>query len=209
MSFSKLICFDHSLYSKMIKAVLVYISREGCAFCTRFDPEWQKIKQIKQNCSGPSPQILFRQYRLPTDKIPESLFVYERWYPMLILIPYMSYVRSFTGEDDSPITDAIVLNGTTTMVAGKMRVDYHNPNKTQVNLQTVCSWVDRNVKDSSNIELCNMGSSSSAPFSTTIPSAPVPIWFSGRVSERVSENELTTDQPQLSVTVVVPATTTS
>jgi hypothetical protein len=158
----------------MVKAVLIYISKEGCGYCTLFDQEWQKIKNS-------NPDVLYRQYKAPFTKVPEPLRPYERWYPMIVLVPYISYLQSISvgsgnGDNDTVtsnrvIPDGIVFNGLVSRSGGNVTVEYANTNQQKAMESTVNAFVRQNIAQMQDVD----GPNNYAPVPTAVPAvAPRP-----------------------------------
>lgn len=173
----------------MVKAVLVYISREGCTYCTMFEREWASVK-------GSNPNIIYRQYKVPQSKVPEPLAAYEKWYPLLVLVPAVNYLQHMSISPDGvdivtnskTITEAVVFNGIVTPRGGSVSVEYSNPGKVNATTDNVNAWVSKNIEGFQDISLGGaLPPPSTAPApsvytQSTLPQAPVPPFTGGRLS---------------------------
>lgn len=72
-----------------MKAVLIYVSLQGCPACERFNPEWNKLVEKYTNS-----QIMTVK-RSPSRNTPHALTKYEWWYPTVILVSYEEYMIMF------------------------------------------------------------------------------------------------------------------
>lgn len=81
--------------SELNLPVLIYIAKEHCPACIRYQPEWEEVKRrlngrarfVKFNCDPPYVNV------------PPCLAKYGTWFPSIILAGPNSYFREYTPDD--------------------------------------------------------------------------------------------------------------